>query len=456
MQQLMRYLTSLSLAAGLAVNPALAADDWSSEGGDDWASEEGWGDDWEEEPSEPLLPFRINGFVEAAGGFHLQENQVVEDRIDKTYNLGEARLGLELEGDWRGLEYSLKGDLVGDAVDEEARGELREALLSFGLGQSTDVRAGRQVLTWGTGDLLFINDLFPKDWQSFLIGRDEEYLKSPSDALRTTWYGQELTVDLVWSPLFTEDNYPDGDRLSYFNPMSGGQTAEPVSTNAREPDDFPEDGEAALRLATTQSGIEYEAYGYWGFWPEPNDQTQVMSGGKASHPRLQVYGASVRSPLGPGLINAETGYYNSVDYEQQQAALLPNSEVRFLIGYDWEAITNLNVGLQYYLEWTQDYDEAESAWDQMGYAYMAGEEYRQLLSTRLTYRQWRGDLVWSLFAFMSPSDEDYYLRPSVTYRASDALTLSAGGNVFGGENNYSFFGQFEKDSNAYLRARYRF
>jgi hypothetical protein len=61
-----------------------------------------------------------------------------------------------------------------------------------------------------------------------------------------------------------------------------------------------------------------------------------------------------------------------------------------------------------------------------------------------------------LFAFVSPSDEDYYLRPSATYRVSDALTLSAGGNIFGGENNYSFFGQFEKDSNLYARARYRF
>jgi|AntRauTorcE11897_2_1112592.scaffolds.fasta_scaffold02238_2 hypothetical protein len=432
------YLGSLGLALSLASLPAWSADDWAEEGD--------WGSDWEE-PEEPLLPFRVGGFIEAAGGAHIYSNPVVENRMDKEYNLGEARLRLEIDGDWKEIGYSLKADGLADAVDEELRGELREALISTSTGP-VDWRAGRQVLTWGTGDLLFINDLFPKDWQSFLIGRDEDYLKGPSDAIRGTWYAGEVTVDAVWSPLFQEDNYPDGDRLSYYNPMAGGQTAQPISDQASEPDDFPEDGEAALRLATRQAGIEYAAYGYWGFWPEPNDSSKVAGGGKLEHPELYVYGASLRTSLGSGLFNAEAGYYDSRDYDSQQANMTPNSEARFLMGYDWELVTNLNVGLQYYLEWTQDHDDLTTD--------MAGEEYRQLLTTRLTYRQWRGDLVWSLFAFVSPSDEDYYLRPSATYRVSDALTLSAGGNIFGGENNYSFFGQFEKDSNLYARARYRF
>ncbi|MDR9468232.1 hypothetical protein, partial [Marinospirillum sp.] len=438
------YLGSLGLALSLASLPAWSADDWADE-------EDDWGSDWEE-PQEPLLPFRLGGFVEAAGGAHIYSNPVVENRMDKEYNLGETRLRLEVDGDWKDIDYSLKVDGLADGVDEELRGELREALVSTSTGP-VDWRAGRQVLTWGTGDLLFINDLFPKDWQSFLIGRDEDYLKGPSDAIRGTWYAGEVTVDAVWSPLFQEDNYPDGDRLSYWGPLTDangnltgqmGQTAQPVSDMAEEPDDFPEDGEVALRLATRQAGIEYEAYGYWGFWPQPNDQREMMQGGKAAHPQLHVYGASLRTSMGPGLFNAEAGYYDSRDYDSQQANMTPNSEARFLMGYDWELISNLNVGLQYYLEWTQDYDEQEAAWIDMGMQEMAGEEYRQLLTTRLTYRQWRGDLVWSLFAFVSPSDEDYYLRPSATYRVSDALTLSAGGNIFGGENNYSFFGQFEK------------
>jgi len=449
------YLGSATLALSLVATPVLA---------DDWGSGDDWGDDWDDE-QESRLPFEVGGFLEAVGGAHIYNNRVVDDHIGKNYNLGETRLRLDIDGDWETINYSLKVDGVADGVDEEFRAELREALISTSTGP-VDWRAGRQVLTWGTGDLLFINDLFPKDWQSFLIGRDEDYLKGPSDAIRGTWYAGEVTVDAVWSPLFKEDNYPDGDRLSYWGQVDQGfgQTAEPISDNAREPKSFPDDGELALRIATRQAGVEYELYGYWGFWPEPNDQRAYMAGtGKMTHPELHAYGASLRTGMGPGLFNAEVGYYDSRDYDNSanNAAFTPNSEVRFLMGYDWEFITNLNVGLQYYLEWTQDHDEQETAWADleqagMGMKEMAGEEYRQLLTTRLTYTQMRGDLMWSLFAFVSPSDDDYYLRPSVRYRASDELTISAGGNVFGGENDYSFFGQFEKDSNVYLRARYRF
>ncbi len=62
------------------------------------------------------------------------------------------------------------------------------------------ITLGRQILTWGTGDLVFINDLFPKDWVSFFIGRDVEYLKAPSDALKVSAFSSWANLDLVYTP----------------------------------------------------------------------------------------------------------------------------------------------------------------------------------------------------------------------------------------------------------------
>ena len=56
--------------------------------------------------------------------------------------------------------------------------------------------------TWGTGDLVFLNDLFPKDFVSFFAGRDDEYLKAPGDALRITHYSKAVNIDFVWTPVF--------------------------------------------------------------------------------------------------------------------------------------------------------------------------------------------------------------------------------------------------------------
>jgi hypothetical protein len=64
-------------------------------------------------------------------------------------------------------------------------------------------------------------------------------------------------------------------------------------------------------------------------------------------------------------------------------------------------------------------------------------------------------VILSLFAFASPSDEDTHLRPSLTYRWSDAVTLVAGGNIMAGPES-AFFGQLEKNSNGYIRIRYSF
>ena len=70
---------------------------------------------------------------------------------------------------------------------DEIVGDLRQLRFTFRPGGSVDLRVGRQILTWGTGDLLFINDLFPKDWVSFFSGREEQYLKNPVDAARFGW-----------------------------------------------------------------------------------------------------------------------------------------------------------------------------------------------------------------------------------------------------------------------------
>lgn len=432
-----------------ATDDSWADDSWAS---DDWAD-----DDWADEPESAGLPFTVGGFIEAAGGVHLRDNPAVQAQTGNDYNLAETRLRLDLDGRAGGLAYTLRGDLLGDAVTDEVDAELREALLSFTLGERTDVRVGRQILTWGTGDLLFINDVFPKDWESFLIGRDEDYLKAPSDALRTTWYGDSLTLDLVATADFQPDRYVDGERLSYFGGPAG-QTAEPISPLVDEPDD----GELALRLATRQDSTEYALYGYHGYSPQPDDRRGQFQG-RLTHPELNVIGASLRRSVGPGIGNAEIGWYDSVDNRDGDQPLMPHSALKALVGYDWEAVTNVNIGLQAYLEWTRDHDRKianleaiEAATGVNGLVETAGEEWRQLLTTRVTWTRMRGDLTWSLFAFVSPSDDDLYLRPTVRYRLSDQLTLSAGGNLFAGSDDTSFFGQFERDSTVYARARFRF
>ena len=121
----------------------------------------------------------LAGFIEVRYGRRLQN-----DPYQKGASISEARIQVEMSKDVEWATFQFKGDLVGDLVEEKGRGEMRELNAAFSPLENMDVKIGRQTLTWGTGDLLFINDLFPKDWESFFIGRDDEYLKAPSDALK--------------------------------------------------------------------------------------------------------------------------------------------------------------------------------------------------------------------------------------------------------------------------------
>ena len=386
----------------------------------------------------------LHGFVEIRAGWRLQA-----DRYEKAASLAEERLQLDLDYDLDWGILKLKGDLWADQVVEEAQAELREFNLAFTPLEIMDVKVGRQVLTWGTGDLLFINDLFPKDWHSFFIGRDNEYLKAPSDAVRVSWFLETVNIDLVWTPEFSGSEYPDGSRLSYWN---GSRVAGREAILAvHRPDRFGRDSEYAVRLYKNVQGLELGLYGYHGFWQTPEGVHPLT--GKGVFPNLSVYGASLRGALFGGVANAEAGYYDSRQDRGGDDPLLRNSEWRLLLGFERELGRDLTGGLQYYLELRQDYEAYLHA---LPPGQKSADEYRHVLTVRLTKMLLNQNLRLSLFGYYSPSDQDGYLRPNGHYKINDRWAVEGGGNLFFGAADHTFFGQFKDNSNVYAGLRCSF
>ncbi len=405
------------------------------------------------------LADRVSGFWEVRGGVRTQY-----DRHQSQASLGETRLQLEYE-QFFAEKYTLKltADFLYDQVRDRhslnlERGQgfldLREASLMFSPVDFLDVKVGRQVLTWGTGDLLFLNDLFPKDWQAFFIGRDVEYLKAPSDALKMSVYSDVVNWDIVYTPRFDADRFITGERISYFNPLIGGRAGHNFEQNADIPNEWFRDSEWATRVSKNVKGVEFAAYGYWGYWKSPGgmDLTTLS----ATFPRLNVYGGSVRGPLAGGVANAEFAYYDSSEDRQGNNRFVNNSEMRFLVGYERqmpEIASDLTVGGQYYVEWMMDYDE----YRRTGVPLMpVRDELRHVVTLRVTKLLMNQNLELSLFAYYSPSDADAYLRPRASYKINDRWRVEVGGNVFFGQEEHTFFGQFANNTNVFAALRYSF
>jgi len=438
-------LTAL-LAGELAAQPLVMPD---TEESDFFEEEWTFVEDAEEEPL-----FGVSGFWEVRLGQRLEnvDNQ-------KQSSLAETRLELEKDWQWQGGTAKVTADVLHDDLEtqqidlEYGLGwlDLREGWVQQRLGESVDVKAGRQILTWGVGDLIFINDLFPKDWNSFLAGRDEQYLKAPSDAVRVGYFSEVVNINLIYSPNFDADRFIDGRRLSYFSPLAGSVVGNNQPLSVIKPDSTFNDDEIAVRIYRQLGSYELAAYGYQGYWKSPGGFDPLT--GNAIFPELQVLGASSRGPIGPGILSAEIGYYSSKDDKSGADPFINNDEIRGLVGYEWEVARDTTLGLQYYVEALQDYDAYRGTLPQ-GMA--PRDKYRQLTTLRLTRLAMNQNLTLGLFVFYSPSDDDGYVRPKVHYKVTDSWAVEGGINLFVGRQGHSFFGQFEDNTNVYGGVRYSF
>ena len=393
------------------------------------------------------LPF--HGFVETAIGGRYN----TADYIDDDLTLSEIRAQLEY-GAFLGPdgEFQVKADIIKDTFSEETEIELREGYVWLYPSRNFEIKAGRQILTWGTGDLVFINDLFPKDYQSFFIGRDQEYLKAPSDAVKVSFFPKGAIIDVIVMPTFNSDEYVTGERLAYFNPNSGQMVQQDFSQGVQDPSKDWSNGEVALRIKKNYRGHELAFYSYRGFHKQPTAKS--LGSQQMIFPRLNTYGASWRSRMLGGITNTEIGYYDSQADDAGTKATIPNDYLKWLVGYKRDLGNDWTIGLQYYVEQMQDYDNYKASLPS-GYQYLQ-DENRQVTTFRVTKQLKRKTLKLDLFTFYSPSSEDGYLRPTVSYDWTDNINLSVGGNIFFGEDDYTKFGSMEDNSNLYARLRYSY
>lgn len=402
------------------------------------------------------LPFRFHGFWELAGALRCGDSRTTHE----DYNLLESRFQLKFTyypekisklRDWN-TSIFFKVDLLVDGFEEEPDGELRELYLETSPLSFLDFKVGRQIITWGTGDLVFINDLFPKDWVSFFIGRDDQYLKVPSDAIKAGLFSSLVNLDVIFIPSFEPDNPIRGRRLSFFNPFTNMLVGENAHFYYQRPDRNPESPEFALRFNRFIGSYETALYAFWGYYKQPVGINQPL-GKKLFYPRLNAYGASIRGPTAGGIIHLEVGYYLSKEDQSGSDPMVENSSMRYLFGYERECWTDFTLGVQYYMHQLLDYTDYKSSTPPQS---SRKDQYNHLLTLRLTQLLYHQDIELSFFAFYSPNDQDFHLRPRISYEMSDHWKISLGSNIFGGRDEFTLFGQLKRNDNFYLRIRYSF
>ncbi len=391
----------------------------------------------------------IDGFLQTLYGGRIDESNPTATE----QTASETRMQLRAEHYGDGVEFFGRLDFVYDGADSSRYDwELREGYMKFRLGRRFDFKVGRQILTWGTGDLIFINDVFAKDYRSFFIGRDDQYLKAPQNAIRADFYSGLGALSLVWTPRFEPNRLPTGRRLSYFNGVE--IVGEGSFFNPPTPEAKFENSELAMRLNRRIGSFATSLYFYKGFYKNPLGVVMVDETMMPVYPKLNVYGASIRGPIAGGIIWIEGGYFDSREDLNGDDPMMPNSSLTGLAGFERQIATNLTANLQWQVDMISDWDTYKAQREAAGS--FVRDEIRHLLTSRVTRLMYDELVNLSLFVFYSPTDEDGYFRGSVSYKYTDELELALGVNIFEGKNQATEFGQFEKNDNVYLKLTYGF
>lgn len=400
---------------------------------------------------------KLHGFVNFDCGVKLSNDNTRNDSL----NLLEQKLQLKTAYYFEGNNYlSNKGALINfkaDAtLDEYYAGktsvDIREFNLSLTPLDSIDLKLGRQVLTWGTGDYLFINDMFPKDYVSFFVGREDEYLKKPSDAIKMSFFPKLANIDFIVIPYFTPNSHATGDRLSLFDSFQGGISGINSDRDIISPPMQMENNEYAMRIYKNINGNELALYAFNGFDKSPRSYKNEMNR-QLYYEKLDVYGASVQGAIFNGIGNLEVGYYNSREDPTGEIRTIENSMFKAMTGYNKDMGNDLKIGFQYYYEQKLDYDNYN---DNLLTADYRWDEFKHVITNRITKFYKNQTVLVSLFSFYSPSDKDGYIRPSINYDLNDSTKLSFGANLAFGEDDLTEFGQNKRNKNIFFRIKYNF
>jgi hypothetical protein len=383
----------------------------------------------------------LSGFLQQNTAF----NTAAANPDGRHYKWLEERAQLKLDasgGAWRAL---VKGDVAYDHLGRSGESELREGYVDYAAG-NWDLRVGRQVITWGLGDLVFVNDVFPKDHEALFAGRPLEYLKRGVDALKLGVYPGFASFELVAAPSFRESRVPDSRRFHVFDPMPGVTNRETV---------MPDEGEAALRMYRDIAGYDAALYLYRGFQRTPSmrpDSLTAPSKITLFHPELSVYGASVSGRAGNGVLSLEVAYYDSRQDREGTDFAVPNSQTRLLAGYQFQPAEDLSLSFQYYAERMHDYDAYRAA---LPAGFPLDKRWSHTVTARVTQLYLHQTLRFSAYASYNTSNGDYFVNPELRYSFTDRIWGAIGANLFGGKA-WGQFGQLAQDDNAYLQLRYEF
>ncbi len=424
-------------------------------------------------PSQSEAQTKLTGFI--------RNYNAVQTLSSHELLIGRNRLRLGYEQTLSSGSFFITNDvqnLYSYAIDS-LHYQLRESYLEFYFKQS-DLRIGRQIISWGRTDGAFITDVVsPVDLSEFLTQNPAD-LRFGIDALSYYHYFGSNYLQLVVNPVFNPNTTPAPGSRWFPRSFLGGNI--PVQFERFEQQALLKNAQLGGRFAL-RSSLDYDMdliLLYWHYpnpgyskeflvFPDVRGELQLTETFTRSLVLMYSGVVQLNSRL---LLKSEAAFYTrrSFDYltnelrsinlsnpsRDEQLRLLQifngNSD-GFLKQRPWFVgmagieydLNDWTIGAQLIDEFIVDHDDQILQKKHFTYATL-------LLQKKIA----RDKLEFRGFGRYNFSGEDFWIHPELTYSGIDNFELSAGTQLFGGPEPEQFYGHlsfnsYSKNSFAYLK-----
>ncbi|MBI3911348.1 MAG: hypothetical protein HY320_10505 [Armatimonadetes bacterium] len=362
----------------------------------------------------------------------------------------ESRLQLDLSQKAPRWGFLAKTDFVYDPAavqGSSAHVDLREGYLTWH-GRSLDLRIGKQIITWGVGDLIFLTDLFPKDWVSFITGAPIEYLKKGSTAVKANYYLDDWSLEAIFIPTFQRDTFPIGEKLTHFVPF-------PEATASRLvlPPRTLANAELALRASRMIGGYSTSLYLFRGTDPMPSFHFDPATTTVTVRPhRLNMVGASAQGDLRGTLLSGEFAYYDTEDSAGTDPEIA-NPSLNLLLAAERVLRDKRTASVQLFFGDMLHHGRYEAS---LPTGFPRQRQLRKTVTLRLRDSLRRDTFRPTVFLLYNLDDQDFFVKAEYEQDLTPGTWYALGVNLFGGKFRHTLYGQFRGNENIYFTLRRAF
>jgi hypothetical protein len=321
--------------------------------------------------------------------------------------------------------------------------ELRELYLEY-LGESFDLRIGKQQVIWGKSDGVFITDLVsPKDLSRFLVP-DFVELRRAVTGVRANGYLGSHSLDLVWVPLFSPTILPAGDSI-----WAAAMPLPVIPDAAVVPELSVENGEYFAKYSYLGSSFDLSLMGGW-FWNDTPAYTVTAPPPalalQGEYYQSAAYGYGVASTVGPLVLRSEGAItldkHYQANFSEYPLGYTEKHGIQYLVGTDF-SILGTTFGLQFIQDIILDYDDA-----------LMNEEFINTATIAMV-RTFASETVrLEMLAYIGMAEPDALLKTQLVWKMTDAFELSGGAWLFFGDAGQ--FGQYDDNDSVFTGARVSF